>query len=158
MGKEIRTVVVRRWMSVLLLLLTTVAIAAITLSLTGRAYNKVDAVPFRDMRLLISRMEEGPIPVPLLVALVAPMVLNILLFIPWGFLMFIVLYRQERSTGNVYLLTVLLAMLFSAAVEAWQYFLPTRVTDINDVIWNGVGAAVGAFLGHLRKRVRVAFE
>ena len=159
MGKEsVRTIVIGRWMTVILLILTTIVIAAITLSLSGRAYTKVDPVPFRDVRLLMDRMGEGPVPVPLLVALIAPMVLNILLFIPWGFLMFITLYREERPTGNVYLLTFLLAMGFSALVEAWQYFLPTRVTDINDVIWNGVGALVGAFLGHLRKRVRVAFE
>ena len=46
----------------------------------------------------------------------------------------------------------------SFAVEATQYFLPNRVTDINDVIWNSTGALVGAFFGHLRKRVRIAFE
>jgi len=159
MGRaEVRTITVKRWMTWLLLILTTVLIASITLSLTGRAYTKVDPVPFRDVRLLAERMRQGPIPTPLLVALITPMVLNILLFIPWGFLMFIALYTEKRPTTQVYLLTVLIAMLFSSAVEAWQYFLPTRVTDVNDIIWNGVGALVGAFFGHLRKRVRVAFE
>jgi glycopeptide antibiotics resistance protein len=159
MGKEaVKLIVVRRWMAVVLLLLTTVLIAAITLSLAGKAYSKVDPVPFREIRLLVQKMNEGPVSMPIVVALIAPAVLNILLFIPWGFLAFIALYTVERPTGQVYLLTLLLAMGFSSLVEAWQYFLPTRVTDINDVIWNGVGALVGAFLGHLRKRVRVAFD
>lgn len=159
MGKEaVKLIVVRRWMTVALLILTTVLIAAITLSLAGKAYTKVDPVPFREIRLLIQKMNEGPVSMPIVVALFAPAVLNVLLFIPWGFLMFIALYTVERPTNQVYLLTLLLATGFSSLVEAWQYFLPTRVTDINDVIWNVVGGLVGAFLGHLRKRVRVAFD
>lgn len=159
MGKEaVKLIVVRRWLTVALLILATVLIATITLSLAGKAYTKVDHVPFREIRLLIQKMNEGPVSMPIVVALFAPAVLNVLLFIPWGFLMFIALYTLERPTSQVYLLTLLLALGFSSLIEAWQYFLPTRVTDINDVIWNAVGALVGAFLGHLRKRVRVAFD
>lgn len=159
MGKPtVKTITIRRWVTVLLLLITTAAIAAITVALTGRAYSKVDPIPFREIRLLAQKMSEGPVSMPIVVALLAPAILNILLFIPWGFLAFIALYTVERPTLQVYLLTILLAMGFSSLVEAWQYFLPTRVTDINDVIWNGVGALVGAFFGHLRKRVRLAFD
>lgn len=159
MGKPtVKTVVIRKWMTIFLLLVTTVAIAGITLSLSGRAYRKVDPVPFREVRLLAEKLQEGPVAMPTVVALIAPAILNILLFIPWGFLMFISLYSVERPTSQAYLLTVLLSMAFSGFVEAWQYFLPTRVTDVSDVIWNAVGALVGAFLGHLRKRVRLAFE
>jgi len=155
---SVRVVSVKRRTTVLLLILTTILIATITLSLSGKAYAKVDPVPFREIRLLLARIGDGPTPMPLIVALTMPMILNLLLFLPWGFLMFLALDTSERPTLQSYLLTYLVAMGFSFAVEASQYFLPTRVTDINDVIWNGFGALIGAFFGHLRKRIRVSFE
>lgn len=159
MSKQgVRTVVVRRGVTIVLLLLTTIAIAGITLSLAGKAYSKVDPVPFREVRLLAQKLSEGPTPMSVVIALTMPIILNILLFMPWGFLMFIVLDHGDRSAGQSYLITFLVALLLSLGVEAWQYFLPTRVTDINDVIWNALGAFLGAIFGHLRKRVRVAFE
>jgi glycopeptide antibiotics resistance protein len=87
-----------------------------------------------------------------------PIVANVLLFIPWGFLTFISLYNLERPTMQTYVLTILIGLSFSLAIEAWQYFLPTRVADVNDVIWNTTGATLGAILGHLRQRVRFEFE
>lgn len=159
MGKAtIRTIVVRKRTTVLLLILATITIALITLWISGKSYEKVDPVPFREIRLIAERIQEGPMPMNLFVALIMPAILNALLFVPWGFLMFLALDTVDRPTNQTYLLTILLALAFSCAVEAAQYFLPTRVTDINDVIWNGFGAFVGAILGHLRKRVRVAFE
>lgn len=154
----VRTVVVRRGVTIFLLLLATVAIYGITLSLSGKAYSKVDPVPFREVKLLAEKLSEGPMSTSVIVALTMPIVLNILLFMPWGFLMFIVLDHGDRPASQSYLITFLLALLLSLGVEAWQYFLPTRVTDINDIIWNALGAFLGAILGHLRKRVRVAFE
>jgi glycopeptide antibiotics resistance protein len=84
-------------------------------------------------------------------------VANILLFVPWGFLLFLALYTIERPTMQTYVLTVLLGLTFTCAIEAWQYFLPSRVADVNDVIWNTLGTFAGAILGHLRARVRFEF-
>lgn len=159
MGKTtVRTVTVSKRMTFLLLVLTTIVIALITLTMSGKIYNKVDPEPFRDLKLIAERLSRGPMETKILIALIMPIVFNMLLFIPWGFLLFILLDNVDRPTSQSYLLTFLLGVTFSLAVEAWQYFLPTRVTDVNDVIWNASGAVVGAFLGHLRKRVRVAFE
>jgi glycopeptide antibiotics resistance protein len=159
MGREsVRIIVVRKRVTILLLLLLTLGMVLVTLWLSGKAYAKVDPVPFRDFRLLFRRMQHGPMPLSTVVALITPTLLNMLLFMPWGFLMFISLDSLERPTNQSYLLTFLLGIAFSGAVEAWQYFLPTRVTDVNDIIANGLGALVGAVLGHLRKRVRVSFE
>ncbi|HVT45633.1 MAG TPA: VanZ family protein [Thermoanaerobaculia bacterium] len=159
MGRaEVRVVRVGKRTTVLLLLLVTAAIIALTLWMSGKAYTKVDPIPFREIRLLQQKLSEGPVAMPLVVALVMPTVLNVLIFTPWGLLMFIALDTVERPTNQSYLLTVLFAIAFSAGIEAWQYFLPTRVTDVNDVIANGIGAFAGAVLGHLRKRVRVSFE
>lgn len=158
MPQTVRTILVRRRVTVLLLLLTTAAIAGLTLYASGKAYAKVDPEPFREIRLLTEKLAEGPVRTETVVALTMPIVLNILLFVPWGFLMFLALDRPERATLQTYLWTVLVAMAFSSLIEAWQYFLPTRVTDVNDIIWNGAGAFAGALFGHLRKRVRFAFE
>ena len=89
--------------------------------------------------------------------ILVPIVANVLLFVPWGFLMFLALYSVERPTVQTYVLTILLGFTFSCAIEAWQYFLPSRVADINDVIWNTVGTSLGAVAGHLRRRVRFEF-
>lgn len=155
---SIRTIVVRRRTTVLLLILATILIAMLTLWISGKSYEKVDPVPFREIRVIAERLQEGPVPMNVFVALVMPAVLNALLFVPWGFLMFLVLDGVDRPTHQSYLLALVFGLAFSFSVEAAQYFLPTRVTDINDVIWNGAGVMVGAILGHLRKRVRVVFE
>ena len=90
--------------------------------------------------------------------IIVPIIGNILLFVPWGFLTFISLYSVERPTLQTYVLTILLGFTFTLAIEAWQYFLPSRVSDVNDVIWNTVGTSLGAILGHLRLRVRFEFQ
>jgi len=156
--KDARIVTIHRGTTFLLLLLTTAAILGLTLYASGKAYTKVDPEPFREIRVLTQKLSEGPMRTETIVALTMPIVLNILLFMPWGFFMFLLLDRPTRPSFQTYLWTLLLAMAFSSLVEAWQYFLPTRVTDVNDIIWNGAGAMVGAIYGHLRRRVRVVFE
>lgn len=153
-----KLVVVGKKTTAALLLAVTLAMLGVTLWVSGKAYAKVDAVPFRDLRVLTDRMSEGPVPMPTVIALITPLIFNMLLFLPWGFLMFVLVESPRRPASQAYLLTILFAMAFSMGVEAWQYFLPTRVTDINDVIGNVSGALVGAILGHLRKRVRISFE
>lgn len=156
--KDARIVTIHRGTIFLLLLLTTVVISGLTLYASGKAYTKVDSEPFREIRVLTQKLSEGPMRTETIVALTMPIVLNILLFMPWGFFMFLLLDHPDRPAFQTYLWTLLLAMAFSSLVEAWQYFLPTRVTDVNDIIWNGAGAMIGAIYGHLRRRVRVVFE
>lgn len=157
-SRSVKTVEVRRMTTVLMLVAVTVGIALATLWLSGKAYTKVDPVPFHDLRVLKDRLAEGPVPVPTFVALVSPMILNLLLFLPWGFLVFVLLDRPDRPVPQTYLLTLVLAVGMSLAVEATQYFLPTRVTDVNDVIFNALGALLGALLAHIHRRFRISFE
>jgi glycopeptide antibiotics resistance protein len=104
------------------------------------------------------RIDQRPVSTRTLALILIPVVGNVLLFIPWGFLMFITLYTVDRPTVQTYVLTLLLGFSFSCGIEAWQYFLPSRVADINDVIWNTAGTLAGAVLGHLRLRLRFEFE
>ncbi|MDQ6802529.1 MAG: VanZ family protein [Acidobacteriota bacterium] len=152
------TIVVRRPFTILLLLIATVAIAAATLWMSGKSYAKIDPIPFEDLRHLAKRVAHRPVPTRVLALIVVPIIANVLLFMPWGFLMFITLYTVDRATVQTYVLTVLLGLTFACAIEAWQYFLPSRVADINDVIWNTVGTFGGAVLAHLRLRLRFEFD
>ena len=154
----VREVVVSKLVTVVMLLAVTAAIVAITVYMSGRSYENFDPIPFDDLRNLARRLEARPISTQLLAVIVMPVIANVLLFVPWGMLTFIALYNLERPTLQTYVLTILLGFSFSLGIEGWQYFLPSRVADINDVIWNTTGAIAGALLGHARLRVRFEFE
>jgi glycopeptide antibiotics resistance protein len=153
-----REVLIKRPVTILLLIVVTLSIIAITVWMAGKSYENFDPIPFDDVRYLIRRVADRPISTHILAVLVVPMIANVLLFLPWGFLTFIALYTVDRPTLQTYVLTILLGLSFSLGIEGWQYFLPSRVADINDVIWNTTGAVLGAFLGHLRLRVRFEFQ
>ena len=152
------TIVVKRPVTILLLLLVTVCIAGTTLWMAGKSYSKVDPIPFEDLRHLAHRIAHRPVSTRVLALIIVPIIANVLLFVPWGFLMFISLYTVARPTVQTYVLTFLLGLTFSCAIEAWQYFLPDRVADINDIIWNSVGTLAGAILAHMRLRLRFEFD
>lgn len=153
-----REVHIRKPWTILMLLIVTAAIIAITVWMSGKSYSNLDPIPFDDIRYLVRRLAVRPISTHILAVLVVPMIANVLLFVPWGFLTFIALYTVDRPTLQTYVLTILLGFSFSLGIEGWQYFLPSRVADINDVIWNTTGVVLGAFLGHARLRVRFEFD
>src|SRR5438477_8749378 len=152
------TITIRKPVTVLLLIAATVGIGILTLQISGKSYAKVDPIPFEDVRHLWHRVAHRPVSTHIVAVVLVPIVVNILLFVPWGFLMFITLHTLDRPTVQTYVLTILLGFTFTCAIEAWQYFLPSRVADINDVIWNTIGTFFGAILGHLRLRVRFEFS
>lgn len=153
-----REVLIRKPLTAMLLLAVTTVIAGITIGTAGRSYSALDPIPFDDLRYLSHRLAERPISTHLLAVIVMPIIGNVLLFVPWGFLTFILFYTIERPTLQAYVLTTLLGLSLTLGIEAWQYFLPSRVADINDVIWNSAGTVLGALLGHARLRVRFDFE
>jgi len=150
-------ITIRRPVTVTLLFVITAAIIGVTMWMSGRSYSKVDPIPFEDVRVVRNVMHRHAISTHTLAVIVIPIIANTLLFVPWGFLMFLALYTEQRPTLQTYVLTILLGLTFTCTIEAVQYFLPTRVADINDVIWNTIGAAMGAVLGHLRARLRFEF-
>jgi len=153
-----RDVTVPRPVTAAALLLVTVAIIALTVWMSGHSYENFDPFPFSSLKTLARILATRTISTQMLAVIVMPMIANVLLFVPWGMLTFIVLYNTERPTLQTYVLTILLGFSFSLGIEAWQYFLPSRVADINDVIWNTAGTVAGAILGHARLRLRFEFE
>jgi glycopeptide antibiotics resistance protein len=153
-----REVLIRKPVTVVLLLVTSLTIVGLTVWMAGRSYENFEPIPFDDLRFLARRLGEKPIATHVLALIVVPMIANILLFVPWGFLAFIAFSSIERPVLQTYLLTILLGFSFTLSIEAWQYFLPSRVADINDVIWNTSGTILGGLLGHARLRLRIEFE
>ena len=153
-----REVLIKKPWTVLLLLAVSVVIISVTVWMAGRSYQSFDPIPFDDLRYVAKRLSGRPISTHILAVIVVPMIANVLLFVPWGFLAFITFYTVDRPTLQTYVLTILLGFSFTLGIEAWQYFLPSRVADVNDVIWNTSGTILGALLGHARLRVRFEFE
>jgi VanZ family protein len=93
----------------------------------------------------------------------ADFVSNVLLFMPWGFLL--AAWQAER--GATYLAAAIFALLtgllLSAGVETAQLFAPSRTTSLHDLLSNATGSMLGALVGwpfagrvwpRLAKRVR----
>src|SRR4051812_38079824 len=123
-------ITIRRPITIVLLLIVTVLIVLTTVWMSGKSYAKVDPQPFDDILHLSHRIARHPVSTHILAVIIVPIIANILLFVPWGFLMFITLYTVARPTMQTYVLTVLLGLSLTCAIEAWQYFLPSRVADV----------------------------
>ena len=148
---------VPKFVTVILLLLLSAGMAALIYALSGRAYAN-ESHPIRDLIVRTMHSDYRSVSRSWLLAVLMPVIANGMLFIPWGFLAFLALDTPSRPRRRTYALTVLGGVIFAAAIEAWQYTLPTRVTTAPDSIANGFGAFTGALLGHLRKQVRVRFQ
>jgi len=151
MGKgEIRVVRVPRWLTVIVWLIVSAAMAASVYMLSGRAYS-------RDVHLssIVTALQRSTSVTSVLVA-VAPATADFLFFVPWGVLAFLSLDSGSRKA--TYLVTLLLGVAFALALMGWQAVLPTRISRGVDALWNVTGCAAGAMIAHARKRVRIRFE
>jgi VanZ family protein len=73
-------------------------------------------------------------------------VVNVIGYVPLGMLIVPSLYPRIRGVWAL-LLTVLLGMLVSGAMEAVQTYLPSRVPSNLDFLTNSVGCMIGAVIG-----------
>ena len=150
MGKqETRIVRVPRWATVCLLLLVSASMVLAIDLLSGHAYRR---------KTTLADIASGFGSSSAVLAMMAPVIADALFFLPWGALTFLALDRPERSRKAVYGVTLALGVAFALGLIGWQAVLPTRVTGGLDPLWNMVGCAAGATLGHARKRFRVRFE
>jgi len=151
MGKrQVHVIPVRKPVTAALLVLTSAAIVALLVALSGRAY----AAPTD----ALDAMLRGSLTRGRFLAFLMPVIANMLLFVPWGFFAFVVLDRPERSRKRTYIATFIAALFFAAGIQVWQQLLPMRITKPSDVLANAIGATAGAALGHMRKGVRVKFD
>ena len=95
------TVVIRKPVTVILLIAMTVLIVAVTIGASGKSYTKVSPHPFEDIRVLKERTETRPVSTNVFAVIVMPIIGNIALFVPWAMLLFITLYSVERPKADV---------------------------------------------------------
>lgn len=156
MGKaEIAVVRVPKWATVLLWLALTAGMVALIYALSGRAYVQKRASIAEIVAMVRRGGSEQPVAI---LATVAPLIADILFFLPWGALAFLALDREGTSRSRTYLATAAVGVAFALVLAAWQRSLPTRVTGWVDAMWNATGCLLGAIAGHARKRMRIRFE
>lgn len=85
---------------------------------------------------------------------------NIILFMPFGFLMYMFLY--DRKTRAKLFLSIAAGALLSFSIETAQLFIISRDSAIHDLINNTLGTAIGAFAaaiyaGHISAFLRKIF-
>jgi VanZ family protein len=80
------------------------------------------------------------------------MVTNVVAYIPLGILFVFALYPYIRRAWAV-LIAMTSGTVLSAAMEAGQTFLPSRVASNLDLITNAAGACIGAIAGMLLTRM-----
>ncbi|WP_246589543.1 VanZ family protein [Desertibacillus haloalkaliphilus] len=111
----------------------------------GRNYN---LMPFRSIYRIAVFSPDIRDPIRILLG-------NVILFIPFGFLMPLVFKPRARS----FLKVTALGMMVSISIELYQFLFTYRVANVDDVILNTTGAAVGFclfYIGHrLKKRIIV---
>lgn len=159
MGKrQVRTVVVRKSVTASLLALTAAAMVAVTWAI-GAHTRVMETRSTRD--LVVAAFDHGStdgFATIATISLLMPVLANVLIFVPWGFLAFLLVDTRSRPRAATYAIAVAGGALFALALSIWQSYFPARLIAPSDVIANAVGAALGASLGQLRKDVRIRFE
>ncbi len=73
---------------------------------------------------------------------------NLLGFIPFGVALVIVMSNTDRISKRwLLVLTVLMAFLLSLMIEAIQAWMPSRSSNLHDLILNTIGGLLGAKVG-----------
>jgi Concanavalin A-like lectin/glucanases superfamily/VanZ like family len=80
-------------------------------------------------------------------------VVNVLAFIPLGFLSFLAIRGLCSSWLKCGLFVLASGLSLSLFAESLQYFSPNRTSSLNDVINNGVGTALGVAVAGLYSRL-----
>ena len=82
--------------------------------------------------------------------------LNVFLFVPFGFLSAIVLksYFKRKSNAVQAIITVLTAAIMSVAIEVTQLITHKGLCETDDVIHNSLGAIIGYGCWHLYKTIK----
>jgi glycopeptide antibiotics resistance protein len=79
---------------------------------------------------------------------------NILLFLPYGFLLTDILHKKnDRTRTAVFFIVLSTAAALSIFIEVNQYYFTYRVANIDDVILNSSGAFVGYWVWRITSRV-----
>src|SRR5258708_38376771 len=126
-SRELRVIHVPRRVTVLLLLLVSVTMAAVVWFLSGKAVYREEASLAHLLRAVLHYDRTGAGRANLL-ASAAPAIADALFFLPWGVLAFLAFDRPDRRRVRTYALTLVVGVTFPLARSAWQAGLPTRIS------------------------------
>jgi glycopeptide antibiotics resistance protein len=122
---------------------TVVGMVLVTLMPTGYNNDMVQLVPFQS---IIETWELATTR-----AIINSLLLNVLLFVPFGFFLYL-LTRKE-------FFTTIMACITSILIEVMQYVLPIgRVTNIDDVILNTIGGIIGMLIGVIVLKLEMVYS
>lgn len=80
------------------------------------------------------------------------LVVNILGFIPLGFLLFKILRSKYKFFLNSIVIVLIVGILYTFSIESLQYFLESRVSTMTDIVHNNIGIALGIVAARMRGR------
>jgi glycopeptide antibiotics resistance protein len=78
---------------------------------------------------------------------------NILLFMPLGIGLAMMFAPKQLSTSAILIVVCLASILISSAVEITQFCLPSRVSNVTDIICNSLGGTLGGILYFWRSQI-----
>lgn len=82
----------------------------------------------------------------------ADTLVNILLFLPLGMLVFLFFQRIfPHSIRKILIIALLVGLCLSSSIEMFQYFVPKRIPSLSDVIANSAGMVFGCYIFYVRK-------
>ena len=121
-----------------------------TLAVQGRSFFEwihlvVPAGKFRDL-LIYPLQHHHPVTFTKFL-IIADMISNIFLFLPFGMAIFLVFRRNCCYSLKKLLFTALgIGMILSLGIEMFQYLIPKRIPSVSDIMANTIGAVLGCYL------------
>ena len=112
--RQVHIIRVRPPVTFALLALATAAMIALIYFLSGKAY-AAETHPMRELLARLFGSGRAPVSRDALLAFLLPVIANVMLFVPWGFLAFLSLDGRVESRRAAYVLTVIGAVVFSAS-------------------------------------------
>ncbi len=82
---------------------------------------------------------------------------NILLFIPFGFSLSIVITPLKNKAWIIVIIGLLISEILSTSIELIQLLLPSRVSNLTDIIYNSLGGTIGSILFSLKNSIAYFF-
>jgi glycopeptide antibiotics resistance protein len=145
-----KRIITTLWM--MALIASVIIILYLTLS-PGAVKKGINLIPFKDNAMFIKaffgrgKMSRQALPRWVYLNLFG----NCVLFMPFGF--FLMGFLEHSSSRFSYGVVVLSGCLLSLGIEALQLFVPTRATDIDDVIFNTVSTCLGVLVFFMLRSV-----
>ncbi len=154
-GQTPKNVLIGKGTQLILLISYSAFILGVTLVLQGKPSVGVNLTPFSELERVYSRLRAGEFFSQRVLYGIWGVGGNLLLFVPWAFLAWKYLDGHERTPLRTHVDVLLLGFLFILGVEAIQLFIPTRATDIDDVVLNLAGTLLGSMIAHLGREIRI---